>query len=63
MGMETPGLFADQCEAMDEARPQEGAKRALVARVRMPNRQQMEPRPRDLESLLPEGHRARLVWG
>ena len=63
MGMETPGLFADQCEAMDEARPQEGAKRALVARVRMPNRQQMELRPRDLESLLPEGHRARLVWG
>jgi len=28
----------------------------------MPNRQQVELRPMDLESLLPEGHRARLVW-
>ena len=33
------------------------------ARVLLPNRQQMELRPSDLESLLPEGHRARLVWG
>lgn len=29
----------------------------------MPNRSQVELRPMDLESLLPEGHRARLVWG
>ncbi|MBK8108749.1 MAG: IS1182 family transposase [Betaproteobacteria bacterium] len=28
----------------------------------MPNRTQIELRPMDLESLLPEGHRARLVW-
>jgi transposase len=28
----------------------------------MPNRKQMELRPLDLESLIPEGHRARLVW-
>jgi transposase len=28
----------------------------------MPNRSQIELRPMDLESLLPEGHRARLVW-
>jgi transposase len=28
----------------------------------MPNRQQVELRPMDLESLLPAGHRARLVW-
>lgn len=28
----------------------------------MPNRLQIELRPSDLESLLPEGHRARLVW-
>ena len=33
-----------------------------TARVIMPNRRQIELRPMDLESLLPEGHRARLVW-
>jgi transposase len=33
------------------------------ARVLMPNRRQIELRPSDLESLLPEGHRARMVWG
>jgi len=33
-----------------------------LARVIMPNRTQVELRPMDLESLLPEGHRARLVW-
>ncbi len=33
------------------------------ARVLQPNRSQIELRPSDLESLLPEGHRARLVWG
>lgn len=32
------------------------------ARVIMPNRSQIELRPMDLESLLSEGHRARLVW-
>ena len=32
------------------------------ARVVLPNRSQMEFRASDLESLLPEGHRARLVW-
>ena len=32
-------------------------------RVLMPNRSQMEFRVSDLEALLPEGHRARLVWG
>ena len=32
------------------------------ARVLMPHRKQMEFRASDLESLLPEGHRARLVW-
>lgn len=32
------------------------------ARVVMPNRGQIELRPMDLESLLPPGHRARLVW-
>ncbi len=28
----------------------------------MPDRSQLEPRPCDLEALLPEGHRARPVW-
>lgn len=32
------------------------------ARVIMPNRSQIELRPMDLESLLAQGHRARLVW-
>ncbi len=32
-------------------------------RVQMPNRNQMEFRPVDLESLLPADHTARLVWG
>ncbi len=35
---------------------------AGVARVLMPNRTQMELRASELESLLPEGHRARVVW-
>ena len=34
-----------------------------AARVLLPNRKQIELRPSDLESLLPEGHRARIVWG
>ena len=33
-----------------------------VARVLRPNRAQLELRASDLESLLPEGHRARIVW-
>ena len=32
------------------------------ARVLMPNRLQIELHPSNLESLLPEGHQARLVW-
>ena len=32
------------------------------ARVILPRRDQIELRPMDLESLLPQGHRARLVW-
>ena len=31
-------------------------------RVLLPNRRQMEFRASDLELLLPEGHRARVVW-
>ena len=33
-----------------------------AARVQCPNRTQLELRPVDLESLLPEDHRVRLVW-
>ncbi len=36
---------------------------AGAVRVLLPNRRQLELRASDLESLLPEGHRARLVWG
>jgi transposase len=32
-------------------------------RVLLPNREQVQLRPCDLESLLPEDHQARLVWG
>ena len=34
-----------------------------AARVLTPNRLQIELHPSNLESLLPEGHQARLVWG
>ena len=60
MKNETPELFDDLPDAplgeMIE-RPQ------ARARVLMPNRLQMEFRASDLESLLAEGHRARIVWG
>lgn len=39
-----------------------GAAKRGAARVLLPNRKQMELRASDLESLLPEGHRARVVW-
>jgi transposase len=41
----------------------ESARGAPAPRVLLPNRQQMEMRPVDLESLLPEDHKARIVWG
>jgi len=55
-------LFERQACAQEKApAPASTAKRA-AARVLLPNRGQMELRPSDLESLLPEGHHARLVW-
>jgi len=39
-----------------------GAQEASQARVVRPNRDQIELRPMNLEALLPQGHRARLVW-
>jgi transposase len=60
MQNETPKLFDDLPEApMSEAAAPPKAR----ARVLTPNRLQMELRPSDLESLLAEGHRARIVWG
>jgi transposase len=40
-----------------------GPQAAGRVRVMYPNRDQIELRPSDLESLLAEGHRARIVWG
>jgi len=60
MGSETPKLFDDLPDAPMVERVERPKARA---RVLVPNRRQMELRPSDLESLLPEGHRARVVWG
>ena len=56
-------LFADGNEASGSALPIQKAKPVGRARVQQPNRKQLELRPSDLESLLPEGHLARIVWG
>jgi transposase len=47
-----PDATATAARGMDEAAP----------RVQRPNRRQLEWRPMDLEALLPEDHRARVVW-
>ena len=47
-----------QAQAKAASRRGQGSPRRL-----QPNRSQIELRASDLESLLPEGHRARLVWG
>ena len=62
------GLFEDLPEASEaqvqEARAQRESQRSLgEPRLLVPNRAQVELRASDLESLLPEDHRARLVWG
>ena len=61
-------MFEDLPEAspaqVDRAREQAASKRSQGSpRLRQPNRTQIELRASDLESLLPEDHRARLVWG
>lgn len=62
MHPDQPDLFPDLPTELGERQPT-GAPADLAApRVRMPNRKQLELRPLDLESLIPEGHRARLVW-
>lgn len=60
MNSDTPKLFDDLPDAPMVATIEPPKARA---RVLMPNRLQLELRPSDLESLLPEGHRARIVWG
>lgn len=66
-GEENPsaGLFAElggPSEA-ERARARAGKRAQGQPRVLQPNRAQVELRASDLESLLGEGHRARLVWG
>jgi transposase/IS5 family transposase len=64
----TGGLFEDLAP-IDEravaaaAQARAGALRAQPPRLLQPNRKQIELRASDLESLLGEDHRARLVWG
>ena len=63
-----PGLFADlpapSPKLVAQAQAKELAKRGAGAvRLLQPNRLQVELRASNLESLLPEDHRARLVWG
>ena len=54
------GLFEDLPIPEQPARSQ---LRAPRARVQEPNREQVELRAVDLESLLPADHKARIVWG
>lgn len=61
-------LFEDLAQPsqaqVQQARAQaESRHRHAAPRVLQPNRAQIELRASDLESLLPEDHRARLVWG
>lgn len=57
-----PDLFPEDLNMIINPRPLAKPLVAVVARVLMPNRLQVELRPSDLESLLPEDHRARIVW-
>jgi transposase len=56
-----PGLFDRAPDLLAPAAPREEPPPG-IARVRLPNRAQLELRPCDLDSLLPEGHPARVVW-
>ena len=55
------GLFGEL--PIPEQRSAARAESVVVPRVQWSNRLQMELRPVDLESLLPEDHKARIVWG
>lgn len=56
-------LFSDTGEVPAAQMPKQAEKPKGAARVQTPNRNQLELHPIDLESLLPQGHRARTVWG
>jgi transposase len=55
-------LFADTLPVAELGVPPIKAVTRGVVRVLMPNRAQVELRARDLDSLVPAGHRARLGW-
>ena len=67
--MEQAGLWVEE-EAAAAQQERQAAQRAArkaaddqaAPRVVGPNRKQIELRPQDLESLLPPGHRARVIW-
>lgn len=63
MTNQTDELFGDLPEGGGGERRRELEAMQSAARVLLPNRKQLEFRASDLESLLPEGHRARVVWG
>ena len=56
-------LFVEDPNAQAQGIAHEVEKPKAPPRVLLPNRSQMEFHASDLESLLPEGHRARIVWG
>lgn len=58
-----PQLFTDESQAQAARSATPAVTRKAAARVQWPNRQQIALRPSDLDSLLPAGHRARMVWG
>ena len=63
MTKQSDELFAGLPEGGSGEHVRKGEAIKAAARVLMPNRKQLEFRASDLESLLPEGHRVRLVWG
>ena len=67
-GTANAGLFEDlaqpSAEQVQQAQAKTASKRSQGSpRLLQPNRLQVELRASDLESLLPQDHRARLVWG
>jgi transposase len=58
----TSGLFSAEELPPGETRKPSAMGSVASARVLLPNRGQMEFQVADLDSLLPQGHRARLVW-
>jgi len=61
------GLFEDlpgpSAADVQQTQARAGTRSHAAPRILEPNRKQIELRASDLESLLPEDHRARLVWG